>query len=494
MGKCLSVCRHRDENENDSAEKSDQDQSFQEKQRRKTRDEHRRRISSGETDRKRVVGEGGDDERQVKHQGRRRKSSGLSRYSGDGRHVVENPFSIAAFNVKRFGVSKMSDPKIVDILVSLVTSFDVMLIQEVVDVSGKAVKALLQAVNDASKDQGEYDVLVSDRVGRTNQKEQYAVYFRKAKVQILDSSVYADPGDIFIREPLIVRMKCNTVIPGASELTMICIHTQPKSANKEIDQLYEVHKHVTGTLGAKNVILLGDFNAGGTYIRSQDWETNRLRGDEFNWLIPDHMDTTTTNTLAAYDRIVVWGEELLKAVVPNSAQVYRFDQALGIDQDTLNKVSDHYPVVFSLQTCVHPTLEKNIRKKISFMFTDKRFPEINPQTLLNDVKIHKFKTRSLYDETGALKIVELRSHKISKLSEVGSHLEKLRAENKNLLSYSVLAALQHELKLVESAKGKLSEEEKGKYLILLVLDLELKNLTCSVEIQTNLNQGVILAG
>ena len=39
-------------------------------------------------------------------------------------------------------------------------------------------------------------------------------------------------------------MKCNTVVPGASELTMICIHTQPKSANKEIDQLYEVNKHV----------------------------------------------------------------------------------------------------------------------------------------------------------------------------------------------------------------------------------------------------------
>lgn len=48
----------------------------------------------------------------------------------------------------------MSDPKIVDILVNLVTSFDVMLIQEVVDVSGKAVRALLQAVNDACKNQG----------------------------------------------------------------------------------------------------------------------------------------------------------------------------------------------------------------------------------------------------------------------------------------------------------------------------------------------------
>ena len=71
------------------------------------------------------------------------------------------------------------------------------------------------------------------------------------------------------------------------------------------DKIYELRSfvQVTGTLGAKNVILLGDFNAGGTYIRSQDWETNRLRGDEFNWLIPDHMDTTTTNTLAAYDRL-----------------------------------------------------------------------------------------------------------------------------------------------------------------------------------------------
>ena len=71
------------------------------------------------------------------------------------------------------------------------------------------------------------------------------------------------------------------------------------------DNIYELIScvQVTGTLGAKNVILLGDFNAGGTYIRSQDWDANRLRGDEFNWLIPDHMDTTTTNTLAAYDRL-----------------------------------------------------------------------------------------------------------------------------------------------------------------------------------------------
>ena len=56
-------------------------------------------------------------------------------------------------------------------------------------------------------------------------------------------------------------------------------------------------------MSAKNIIILGDFNAGGTYIRSQDWEKNRLRGPGFTWLIPDHVDTTATNTLAAYDRL-----------------------------------------------------------------------------------------------------------------------------------------------------------------------------------------------
>ena len=46
----------------------------------------------------------------------RRKSSGLSRYSSDGKHVVEDPLRIAAFNVRKFGVKKMKDQNVVNIL------------------------------------------------------------------------------------------------------------------------------------------------------------------------------------------------------------------------------------------------------------------------------------------------------------------------------------------------------------------------------------------
>ena len=46
----------------------------------------------------------------------RRKSSGLSRYSSEGKHVVEDPLRIGAFNVRKFGAKKMKDQTVVDIL------------------------------------------------------------------------------------------------------------------------------------------------------------------------------------------------------------------------------------------------------------------------------------------------------------------------------------------------------------------------------------------
>ena len=73
-------------------ESEDTENSFEEVERRKTRD-------GGENDLR-----------------QRRKSSGLSRYSTDCQHVIEEPLKIAAFNVRRFGTAKMKDKDVVDIL------------------------------------------------------------------------------------------------------------------------------------------------------------------------------------------------------------------------------------------------------------------------------------------------------------------------------------------------------------------------------------------
>lgn len=54
----------------------------------------------------------------------------------------------------------------------------------------------------------------------------------------------------------------------------------------------------------QNIMILGDFNADGSYVSNRDMKTIRIREDKkFHWLIGDNVDTTTsTKNTNTYDR------------------------------------------------------------------------------------------------------------------------------------------------------------------------------------------------
>ena len=76
----------------------------------------------------------------------------------------------------------------------------------------------------------------------------------------------------------------------------------------------DVHGWVRKRMKTEDIMIAGDLNAGGQFVKASDWPRIRLRprrsdGETplYSWLIPDHMDTTASNTLAAYDRSAeVW--------------------------------------------------------------------------------------------------------------------------------------------------------------------------------------------
>uniref|UniRef100_A0A4W5K898 Endonuclease/exonuclease/phosphatase domain-containing protein n=1 Tax=Hucho hucho TaxID=62062 RepID=A0A4W5K898_9TELE len=71
-------------------------------------------------------------------------------------------------------------------------------------------------------------------------------------------------------------------------------------------------------------LLLGDFNAGCSYVSGSDWQRIRLfTDDRYHWLIPDHADTTVSNTDCPYDRVVAT-TEMMRGVVPGSAEVFNY--------------------------------------------------------------------------------------------------------------------------------------------------------------------------
>ncbi|KAI4800222.1 hypothetical protein KUCAC02_013403 [Chaenocephalus aceratus] len=78
----------------------------------------------------------------------------------------------------------------------------------------------------------------------------------------------------------------------------------------------------------------------------------------YHWLIGDDVDTTTTNKKkSTYDRIVVYGERMLEAIVPDSAIAYNFERELNLTEEETKSVSNHYPVEVELELEVELEVE-----------------------------------------------------------------------------------------------------------------------------------------
>ncbi|XP_019952256.2 deoxyribonuclease 1 like 4, tandem duplicate 1 [Paralichthys olivaceus] len=260
---------------------------------------------------------------------------------------------VASFNIQKFGKNKVSDPDILQILTRIVSRYDIILILEVVDISGESVKTFLEALNKNSR-KHHYTLKISSRLGRTRYKEQFMFLYRDDMVDLVDSYQFDDQltegGDVFARDPYILRFRClNTVL---KDLVMIPVHTKPQDSETELDELYDVFLNVKKEWSTDNVMILGDFNADGSYVSKSAMKGIRIRNDKnFHWLIADDVDTTaSTGNNHTYDRIVVYGDDMLQAIVPNSAKPFNFQTAYGLSEEQALKVSDHYPVEVKLKS------------------------------------------------------------------------------------------------------------------------------------------------
>ncbi|XP_061478006.1 deoxyribonuclease gamma [Rhineura floridana] len=262
---------------------------------------------------------------------------------------------ICSFNVRSFGEAKRTTPGILDVIVKVISRCDIILLMEIKDNSNKICPFLLEKLNGQSQE--EYSYVVSNRLGRKTYKEQYAFFYRLKMVSVKQTYQYPDrqPGneDALSREPFVVWFSSPKT--AVREFVIIPLHTTPEMAVREIDELYDVYLDVKQHLKSENVIFLGDFNAGCGYVAKKHWKNIRLRNHtEFVWLIDDKTDTTVkASTHCPYDRIVLRGDKLRSAIVPNSANIFDFQSAFSMTEVQALAVSDHFPVEFQLRTTRH---------------------------------------------------------------------------------------------------------------------------------------------
>jgi len=263
----------------------------------------------------------------------------------DGDVVEGESIRIAAFNVQVFGKTKREKEDVMGYLALIAREFDVVLIQEIRDASGETAPSYLALINQAGGPA--YAYVESPRLGRTTSKEAYAYFYNTESVELIEGSerVYNDTGDVFEREPFIAGFRS-----GGFDFTLVGIHTKPDDAYNEIGNLTLVVQSILdGDPQEGDVIVLGDFNADGSYFDEGD-VGNPLRDPAYFWVVADEVDTMT-KTDWTYDRMVMTNATHGWEYVEGSASVLYFDDEYGIeDPELVWAVSDHYPIYAEFRT------------------------------------------------------------------------------------------------------------------------------------------------
>ncbi len=250
----------------------------------------------------------------------------------------EGTVRVGAFNIQVFGVTKAAKLEVMDVLAGIIRSYDIVAVQEIRDRSGTALPALIEEVN---ADGTEYAYIVSERLGRTTSREQYAYIYNNETIELLDGGHTCpepDGTDPFHREPYITSFR---VRDGTFDATLITVHTDPDEATEEINALHDVVRYAQAAYpGERDFIVLGDLNADGSYFDEDSFST--MSGGDYVWLISNSVDTTTKATDYTYDRIIITSPAV--SDFTGDAGVYRYDIIYGLNGSGTTAVSDHYPV------------------------------------------------------------------------------------------------------------------------------------------------------
>jgi endonuclease/exonuclease/phosphatase family metal-dependent hydrolase len=230
--------------------------------------------------------------------------------------TTNETLSIASFNIQVFGQSKMDKSLAVEYIPKIIQNYDVIAIQEIRDKSGTAIEELIEQLPG-------YGVIVSERLGRTSSKEQYAIIYNNMKVSLGRSYVYDDVQDEFEREPHIVEMFWND-----KSFFIVNNHIKPDAAEEEIDSLYDVVKG----FGSEPTIILGDLNADCSYYDESQDEFSM-----YDWAIEDYEDTTVGKNDCTYDRILI-------NFPYKESGVLNFQEEYNLTYEQAKTISDHYPV------------------------------------------------------------------------------------------------------------------------------------------------------
>ena len=122
---------------------------------------------------------------------------------------LRRELKIGSFNLQKFGQAKSKNKRVLDILAKVIQEFDIILLIEINDASERAVKELLENVNNGFEESEKYEMVLSPRLGEVHSRyrEQYAFIFKKSKIKVKKMEIYPDKENVYPRDPMAIQFK-----------------------------------------------------------------------------------------------------------------------------------------------------------------------------------------------------------------------------------------------------------------------------------------------
>ncbi len=242
------------------------------------------------------------------------------------------PITIASWNLKNIGQSKLNDPARIDVIVDVLRKYDMIAIQEVKDISLQLPQELLNKLN---ADGSNYNIVASDRVGRNVQEQYLFVYDDDIIDAIPNTTGYGiEPNDEFEREPFYAMFRVDNF-----DFYLMTIHTKPTAVTTEIPALREAYLQLQlNTPDEDDIILLGDFNGKAPGVTSSSYITMDAMA-QISDIVFTINEETNTRGGKAYDNIIFQGN--YTSEYSDAAGVNTFWLPYGLTEDEGFSISDH---------------------------------------------------------------------------------------------------------------------------------------------------------
>jgi endonuclease/exonuclease/phosphatase family metal-dependent hydrolase len=244
------------------------------------------------------------------------------------------PIRIASFNLHLFGQHKAENPFVIETVAKILRQYDVIALQEICTKQQDLLPLLIERINQSDR---QFDYVIGPRVGRTDNKEQFAFVFDTSTLETDRTQLYSvdDPEDLLAREPLVGWFRSKAVsAQTAFTFTLVNVHLDSDLTDKELRVLPELVRSIQVD-GRKedDIMIIGDLGASDSrmqFVRSAGM-IFALEG------VP-----TTSHGNAMLDNIIM----PIKATDEYNGRsgIFDFLRQYNLSIEQAHQVSDHVPV------------------------------------------------------------------------------------------------------------------------------------------------------